>query len=231
MKILFISPSREIKGKEIVTDELERMYGIEPLGFEMLGAMVLANHDVEIIDLTYESHLREALQVFKPDIVGVTCQAMRMVYSAQDVCKKVKAYNPEILTIVGGMPVTFYPEEFNKKYIDVLVIGEGEITFKELVAAIEKKKEYKNIKGIGYRENGKLLFTSPRPLISDLNTLPLPARNLAEKYFDKYINAAIQVPIQIMYTSRGCPHNCIFCSVARFYGKKIRYQSPGRGID
>ncbi|MBN1411849.1 MAG: cobalamin-dependent protein [Spirochaetales bacterium] len=231
MRILLITPPTLVEGKEY--GEVFKSFMSEPIGLEMLAAMVAGENEVEILDLSCEPDLdlHEKLDHYKPDLVGVTCMGMRIVYNARKVLKAVKAYDNNIITMVGGIPVSLVPEEFNREYIDLLAIGEGEITFKELVQALNQRNGYKTIKGLAYRENGRLVFTPSRPLIENLDSLPLPRRDLIDKYMTFYRDRLFQLPNHSFYTSRGCPYRCGFCSVNKFYGRAIRYQSPERFID
>ncbi len=111
--------------------------------------------------------------------------------------------------MMGGPHVSFDIENTLNLYphIDLIVVGEGEITLKELMEDIKNRKSWENIRGIAYRErNSQIKINSKRELMEDLADLPLPARHLLP--LSKYL--ALGFPVSIT-TSRGCPNRCIFC--------------------
>jgi len=218
MKILLIQPPSppNIIGEGVA-------FLSEPLALEIIAAGV-QHHEVKILDMRIESNLRRELENFQPDVVGTTSYTPG-VYQAQNVLKKAKDYNPDILTVIGGIHATVMPEDFNKEYVDVIVIGEGDETFKELVDAYQKGEEFGNINGIAIRENERLIFAQPRKLISDLDQMPLPARHLVEKYRGEYFRQTWR-PVVSLITSRGCPYRCKFCAIWKIANGKYRTRSP-----
>ncbi len=119
---------------------------------------------------------------------------------------------------MGGVHPTFLPEEA-MKHADYVVRGEGDFTLPELIEYIEKgHPDIASIKGVTYRDRrGNIINNPPRPLIEDLNILPLPDFKLVEGWKSSNV-----YPIS---TSRGCPFNCKFCSVITMFGRKYRFKS------
>lgn len=145
------------------------------------------------------------------------------------ISQKVKQKRPDIFICWGGHLATFSAEDFLKnKSIDCIVRGEGEITFLELVRRINLKKSFKNIKGIAFRENYKVIFSKPRGLIPNLDMLPFPDRENTKI-------AVKQGSLAQISGSRGCYGNCSFCSINSFYrvskGNKWRGRSPKNIVD
>ncbi|GAH01912.1 unnamed protein product, partial [marine sediment metagenome] len=114
------------------------------------------------------------------------------------------------------------------KNIDFVVPGEGEITTKELVDAIEQGGNVSEVKGIGYKLDSEVVFTPARPFIENLDVLPFPAWDLVdiERYFCFPTFNIFYSSRQYMsvFTSRGCPYNCIYCH--KIFGKKFRARTP-----
>jgi anaerobic magnesium-protoporphyrin IX monomethyl ester cyclase len=132
------------------------------------------------------------------------------------------------LLVAGGPLPTLCPEDFLEDF-DVVAIGEGEETMRNLVDTFENGHSLSTVKGIAYKRHKsdcKVIYTPPRELIEDLDILPFPARddfdNDAYKrhYFKKF-----GYTITSLITSRGCPFHCDFCSRAVF-GNKFRTRSP-----
>ena len=200
----------------------------EPLALEIVAAGI-PYHDVKILDMRIEPNLKPELESFQPDVVGTTSYTPG-VYQAQKVLQDVKAYNPEIFTVIGGHHATVVPEDFNKEYIDAIVIGEGEITFKELVDVYENKTDFSKVDGIALPQKGSLIFTQPREPVENLDEMPLPARHLVAKYRTEYFSRERRSVASLM-TSRGCPFRCKFCAVWRSGGGKYRTRSPESVVD
>jgi len=119
MKILLIQPplNPNIIGAGIA-------YLTEPLALEVIASSV-PNHYISILDMRIDSNLEQKLKNFNPDIVGIT-GCTTDVYKIQEISIKVKEFNKNILIVIGGHHATMVPEDFNKEYVDVVVIGEGE---------------------------------------------------------------------------------------------------------
>jgi len=126
---------------------------------------------------------------------------------------KIKQQYPSIITIVKGIPFLTYNINaiYENPYIDYIILGEPEITFKEILEGVPNNE----ILGICYSENMQGVKNEPRPFLENLDNLPFPARHLLEK--DKYKT--------IIEISRGCPYNCFFCPKTPFTGNKLRIRS------
>jgi radical SAM superfamily enzyme YgiQ (UPF0313 family) len=140
----------------------------------------------------------------------------------------VKRHSPRAVTVMGGPHVTFSAPQTLKACpsLDVAVLGEGERTMVELVRAAAAGSGFENVAGIAHRAGGAIRFTPPRAFIADLDSLPLPARRLLP--LGRY--RALGMPIS-MTTTRGCPHQCIFCIGRKMVGAKVRYRSPCKVAD
>ncbi len=204
-----------------------------PLGLAYLASMVREEHDVRIIDgiaeeLTFEDVMK-IIKRYDPDMVGITATTSAM-YDAYAVAKIAKNLNENVFVVMGGPHVTFTPELTMRECpcIDAVVRGEGEITFKELVEALDKGRPLKGILGLSYREeNGKIRNEAPRPLIKNVDEIPIPSYDLLP--MDKYV--ADGTPFGTVMTSRGCPFNCVFCSSSLQFGKRWRGHSVERVIE
>ena len=127
MKILLIEPP-----KAPVTIGGEDVFLFEPLALEYVAAGVNRDHDVRILDLRLEKDLQGALKEFSPDVVGITAYTVH-VNTVRHLFEEIKAWNPQVLTVVGGHHATVMPEDFLSPFIDLIVIGEGVFAFKEIV--------------------------------------------------------------------------------------------------
>ncbi|MHB1415837.1 MAG: B12-binding domain-containing radical SAM protein, partial [Chloroflexota bacterium] len=127
----------------------------EPLGLEILAG-ALPHHDVRILDLRVDKTpnvLQSTLASFQPHMVGVTAYTTD-VPKAMAIMAEVKATSPEIYTVAGGHHASLAPHDFDRPFVDFIVVGEGEETFPQLVDALEAGRDFREIKGIIYSEDG-----------------------------------------------------------------------------
>ena len=150
----------------------------------------------------------EIIKEFKPNIVGLSSVSQNY-HIAQKYAQICKDHGSAV--IIGGVHISTLPMTLTKQ-MDVGVINEGEETICELMKVFSEercfqKDKLSKIKGIIFYEGDTLIRTEPRESIRDLDTLPIPARELYNH------------PKRGIFTSRGCPYNCIFCFSKPFWGK------------
>ena len=221
MRILLIYPPFQ------VGSGMGRVMLSPPLSLPQIASMI-PDHYVEILDLNLNPHMDiEAIEqkIKKFDMVGMTCMT-NMVKVVLNICQVAKRH--DITTVVGGFHPTLSPDFIKEPNIDYTVRGEGEYTFKELVEGVNPKE----ILGLSYKTNNKINggfnHNEPRPLIENLDTLPYPRKDLLDYNSGKY--HYLWVPADVVETSRGCPYDCSFCCVSKFYCRTYRAKSPLRVI-
>lgn len=236
MKVLLINPPRE---NEIIGNNppiIEEERGCNP----PLGLLYLAgylekhtSHDTTVIDSQVEkldySSLASKINAVKPDVVGLTAMTMTLIDVLKTV-KIVKNIKNDIKVVLGGPHVHLFPEEtIHLKGVDFLVLGEGEMAFKELLDYMNDKFKLKNIPGLVFRENGKIINTGIRPAIKNLDEIPFPARHLVpyKKYTSLLSKGGM---VTSLLTSRGCPYKCTFCDRPHL-GHVFRARSPRNVVD
>jgi radical SAM superfamily enzyme YgiQ (UPF0313 family) len=193
--------------------------------FAPLASCIPHHHKIKLIDLEYErGRLKDVISSFSPDIVATTGDTVD-VKRAKQVLEEAKKIKRDVLCVIGGSHATIQPSDFFEEFVDVVVIGYGEITFKELVESYSKKEDFKNIKGIAFREKGGNFFTcEPRDIEENLDELPFPDRDLIEKY--KVKGRRLYPTRSSIQTSRGCPFRCKFCAIWRINKGKYSTWSP-----
>lgn len=143
----------------------------------------------------------------KPDVIGFSCYIWN-IEETIPIIEMLKKINPKIKIVLGG-PEVSYDVPFwleTLPYVDYIVVGEGEATFKELLEAIavdRAEEDFVKIPGIAFMKNGKPKITLPRPKL-DLKTIPTPFR------FEED-STSLSKRITYVETSRGCPYSCAFC--------------------
>jgi radical SAM superfamily enzyme YgiQ (UPF0313 family) len=224
----------QVPYKEIYGEVKGVSYLDPPLNLCYLAAILEKNGiEVEIIDseaeeLDKDETVKRILSI-TPKIVGFSCTTP-MISSVKYCAEKIKEENKDIKIVLGGPHITVVWKDVIKlHYVDFCIRGEGEYPLLELVQAILKKSDTKHIANIADKENNNAL----RPLIENLDDLPIPARHLL-KSIQKYKHATISKKtgyFQTIISSRGCPMMCIFCSANVTFGRKVRYRDPIKVVD
>lgn len=214
MKVILVNPP-VAEGRYV-----SKNYATPVMGLGYIASF-LSNMGVEvsIVDAKFENltmkQTLSRLAVGKPDVIGITAMTME-IDIAEKIASRTKEIFPKIITVIGGAHAIALPLETLQNYpsFDMLVNGEGEKTFSELIEALEGKKPFDYIEGLSFRKDGHVQVNRLREPISDLDALPFPAWHLYPRPASTYF----------LTSARGCPFNCIFCQ--RASGKKVRYRSP-----
>lgn len=221
-----------------------------PLGAMYIAAMLEKKcHEVKIFDsLVYNDfvgknhigaswkRIKQEITDFSPDVIGITNQFSQQIANVIEIAKLVKEMNRGIKIVVGGPHASVRPDDFiDTGYFDIVVMGEGEYTMLDILDYFQKKKPLSKINGIVYKK-GEKTFRKPPKLIEKLDELPLPAYHLVDmkRYFmisktglgtrppDPFSEPRNEIS---MITSRGCPFNCVFCSIHECMGRSWRSHS------
>lgn len=197
----------------------------------LAGAALEDGHQVRIADLMIEGRpvqaYRDILGSFRPEVVGITFTTP-LYREASELAAVARELLPEALLICGGIHANTLPEQvLRETEFDLVVMGEGENTLREICAGNSRE----GIPGIAFLKDGELVLTPPRPLISDLDSLPLPAWHLHDltRYHSPHI-ASRRNPVGYMETNRGCNHHCLYCS-QKIFGHSVRSKSSPRVVD
>ena len=184
-----------------------------PLGIGYLAAYV--KREVKDCVVVVARDVDEIIKE-KPDILAISSISLT-IYDTIEVSEKVKSLFPNTFIVLGGYHITLLPHKLPKS-VDIGVIGEGESTLLELVRLVTNQKinlkDLKNVKGICFRHNNKIVQTKPRDFIKDLDSLPHPIRV-------PYGYAGIVG----IFTSRGCPYSCYYCASSSFWKRNFRVHS------
>ena len=164
-----------------------------------------------------EAQMLERVGESRPDIVYVgdilhTTGGLAVVFIYNEAARKVKEKYPHVKIVVGGI---FYASAFEftmqeNPRLDFCLAGESEETLSELVKELASPTpELGRIKGLCWRDNGKVTLNPYRPLIQDLDALPMPAYDLFP--MDRYVGHTYWKNYSETWNSRGCPAACTFC--------------------
>jgi radical SAM superfamily enzyme YgiQ (UPF0313 family) len=164
-----------------------------------------------------------------PDVVAFGAQCTTYPPTVR-IAQRVRDLLPEARIVVGGHNASFVAERTLEKFpwIDAVVRGEGERTFEELLQAWSQKGDLSGTAGVSWRCDGQILKTPERPLIEDLNSLPLPDYSLAAPLADYREACDLDRAIAILEVGRGCPHRCVYCSESALWRRQSRVFSLDR---
>jgi anaerobic magnesium-protoporphyrin IX monomethyl ester cyclase len=236
MKISFVSASPnegidEREGRKSIT-------AFPPLSILYLAAVLKEmGAEISVLDqpalgLTVE----EAVQWVKkenPDILGFSTLTSSGQTAAL-ISTKVKEENPNVTIVFGNHHATFNAERILNKYpaVDIVVRGEGEKTIAELASCLENGGDLKKVRGINFRNEGKIVTTPDQFLIRDLDSLPFPDRDLLDVDYHCVIAGANIAPRKFtsIVTSRGCIYNCRFCSCREIAKNRWRSRSVANTV-
>ena len=189
-----------------------------PLGLLYIATCIqAAGHEVRLVDGAFWTHAEIIDQVrrFAPGFVGISANAA-MWSKAKKTAAGIKAIDPSVHVTAAGP----YPSAVEEKCLqdcpslDSIVIGEGEQTVPEMIDKLINGCSLAGVAGTAFRSrDGAIVKNEPRPLIEDLDAIPIPRRELLGD-FDKYESppgSYKRKPIAIVMTSRGCKARCIYC--------------------
>lgn len=172
-------------------------------------------YDIEIFEATINDstdYMLESVIEKKPDVVGISCYIWN-IEIALNLAENVKKILPNVVMVLGGPEASYDVENLlSKGFVDYVVIGEGEIAFKELLEALEGKKDLKEVPGIGYKVEEEIVI-QPQKYYVNLDEVPI-GYDEKEDLSDK---------LAYYETSRGCPFKCAYCLSS--IDNVLRYES------
>ena len=192
---------------------------LESKGFTVKILMIGQDTPVSKINLD------ELIRTFQPALVGFSAYQRTMLY-VLGLARLIKSINSNIKIAIGGPQATFMPSEALAQMpdIDYICRSSGEITFFGIAQAVKNGVPFSNLAGVSYRNHDSDIFDTPTVEgFSDLDLYPSPYLN------DVFDYSTMREAI--MLTSRGCPHNCIFCYTPHAFDHKINFHSVDRVIE
>jgi radical SAM superfamily enzyme YgiQ (UPF0313 family) len=227
-RILFIKPHTEVKF-ESIDIPLGILY-LSAYAKKKLGSRV----STELVDLRLEKDVKKAmlaaLEKTSPHLIGISLMTFNHHFLDR-YAGWLKEHAPGAKIVIGGPDVTYsYELLLNRnRDVDGAVIGEGEVTFYNLVKTLMTGGDIRGIRGIACHDGEAVICNEPQAYINDLDELPLPDYGLLrmEKYWCPFyeMNGVLAEKRHIhIISSRACPYHCIYCH--NIFGKKVRRRSP-----
>jgi len=225
MKVILADVHGPVCGKDQPSPNLSLLY------LASYSRQKLKNLDFTYIPqrVSLAEHLAKVVTV-SPEVYAVSFTSFS-ASTAYSLIKKVRELLPDVLIVAGGAHVNSHARQIlDFSPVDICVVGEGEMTFTEILSNVDGIKDYQSqIPGVAFLENGSFVQTSPRELISNLDTIPFPARDLICQ--DDFVGISYNraKPNTEIVTTRGCPFLCTFCANPVFRegnGPRFRSRSP-----
>jgi radical SAM superfamily enzyme YgiQ (UPF0313 family) len=182
--------------------------------------------EVKVVDLVLRrrkarSYLHRLVKEFEPQVVGLSCMVFQY-QEALELAKIVKSVNPETKVVVGGYgPTVIYDEILcsdDMDIIDFVIRGEGEVSFNNLIGALDSGHGFDDVPGLSYRMDGSIIHNPCGPPV-ELAGLKAPDRDARILKRGFHIMGYSTDTVE---TSRGCTHNCKYCTIREMYGKSFR---------
>lgn len=224
-RVLLIYPPSPVMNREDrcqqETHDLLVIPPLPPTDLMYLASIAeLCGFEAIIKDYSLGGDLIEDIKNLSPNYL-VANIATPTFKSDMDAVRCAKGILPGLITIVKGAPFLTYNTNviYENPYIDYVIMGEPELTFKEILEGIPNEE----ILGICYKENFQSVRNENRPFNENLDILPFPARHLVDNsIYKRPDNGKIQAVIKV---SRGCPYHCFFCLATPVSGEKLRVRS------
>lgn len=199
------------------------------------GVLEQAGHEVLLIDAPAEGstllNIKNRIVKFKPQI-AVFDTSTPSIYNDISILEKVKEWFADsLLTVLVGTHVSALPEETLKlsERIDIIARREYDFTILEIANRTEKNNlEFRDIKGISYRHNGKILHNDDRPFCKNMDSIPFVTK-VYKKHLNinNYFYAHVRNPVVSFFAGRGCPNRCFYCVYPQvMFGHEYRHRSP-----
>ena len=226
MKILLLSMPDSFEHTPTVTIRM-------PNGaLTSLAGNVDPHHRIAVADLVLvqrriRATIEQLMDEIQPELVGLSVMTFQRK-TAQKIIQLLRLLRPGLRIVVGGYDPSMAPEAYTCSDVDFIVRGEGEITFRELLRAIESDRRYESILGLSYREANSFHHNPDRP-VSGLDSREIRLPNRAARVLSGYTMLGRQV--DVVETSRGCTFDCSFCSIIAMRGRQFHTYSFDRVLE
>jgi len=191
-------------------------------------------HEAKLLIMQKEEEIPniiKEIEKFAPVVVGFSSVSSQFEF-VKKIAAGLKKNNANIITVCGGVHPTINPEcILETDFLDGVFVGESEFAFADFLAKIEKGKSYKDTDNFVYVEKDKIVKNKLKPLISNLDVLQYPDKEVYP--YEEFVKITRE---STFLFSRGCPYQCSYCSnhaIAKRYGKnsnEARYRSPESSI-
>ena len=234
MRVILLNPASGLK--KPLNRYIKYEPPVPPLGLASIAA-ALRREKAEVMVLDQVANgftneqVAEAVFQYRPEVVGVSCLTTD-VTNTFEIVKQIREKSDDIILVLGNIHPTLFADEMLKnRFGDIIIRGEGEKVFSNLVRRLDSGAAYDDIKGISHRCNGTVKHNPDEDPIESLDDLPYPDWSLFE--LDRYSSCPmlmIKGRAVTIQASRGCPYSCFFCG-QEVMNKDLRVKQTKRLVD
>lgn len=180
-----------------------------------------------IAEKVTRTQLAVRLKAIEPHVI-VAIQGFECFEEDINELNALKEYLPAVKLVLFGHYTTVFPLQILQKTdIDIAIVGEPDLIFRDLIYALLNQKDLQTVAGIAFKSSEGIIQTEGETRIREPEKLPMPAYELLQP--DKYYEPFMKAPFGLIQTARGCPYSCNYC--VRSFGKKLTYRTPEQIIE
>jgi anaerobic magnesium-protoporphyrin IX monomethyl ester cyclase len=233
-RLLFLHPKTLIDSWPFTVDTLGEVIKAPSAVYPILASVIAdLPLQIEIFDgyVTRESFTNYKRRLRQADVIAISMMSPLKALDTELTIRLAKALNPAVVIILGGNHASAFPERWIECGVDFVIVGEGEVAFRELMQAIVSRcSSFDDLPNLVYRDHGQVKATGVKAPKVDLNRMPAPRWDLLDlrPYDLGLCSGGLTAAVEV---SRGCPHRCDFCNINTFWNYRQDYKSVERVCD
>jgi anaerobic magnesium-protoporphyrin IX monomethyl ester cyclase len=233
LKLLFLHPKTLVDSWPYPVDTLGEIIKAPSAVYPVLASVVSdLPLQIEMFDgyVTRESFANYKRRLRQADVIAISMMSPLKALDTELTIRLARALNPAVVIILGGNHASAFPDRWIECGADFVIVGEGEVAFRELMRAIVSHRPFDDLPNLVYRDQGRSRSTGVTASKIDLNLMPLPRWDLLDlrPYGLGLGSGGLTAAVEV---SRGCPHRCDFCNINTFWHYRQDYKSVERVCD
>jgi anaerobic magnesium-protoporphyrin IX monomethyl ester cyclase len=234
LRLLFLHPKTLVDSWPYMVDTLGEVIKAPSAVYPVLASVVsdlplqIGMFDGYVARVSFANYKRRLQQA---DVIAISMMSPLKALDTELTIRLAKALNPDVVIILGGNHASAFPERWIERGADFVIVGEGELAFRELMLAIvSRRTTFDDLPNLVYLDRGRPKATGIKAPKVDLNLMPLPRWDLLDlrRYGLGLGTGGLTAAVEV---SRGCPHRCDFCNINTFWNYRQDYKSVERVCD
>jgi radical SAM family protein/B12 binding protein len=234
LRLLFLHPKTLVDSWPYMVDTLGEVIKAPSAVYPVLASVVsdlplqIGMFDGYVARESFANYKRRLQQA---DVIAISMMSPLKALDTELTIRLAKALNPGVVIILGGNHASAFPERWIERGADFVIVGEGELAFRELMLAIvSRRTTFDDLPNLVYLDRGRAKATGIKAPKVDLDLMPLPRWDLLDlrRYGLGLGTGGLTAAVEV---SRGCPHRCDFCNINTFWNYRQDYKSVERVCD